>query len=51
MRRLVAEIQDAELALKKGEHQLTDVLRVAASVCYGRKVLMPLIDQFLTEYP
>ncbi len=51
VRRLVSEIQDAELALKKGEHQLSGILRVAASVGYGRKVLMPLIDQFLTEHP
>ena len=51
VRRLVAEIQDAEIALKNGEHQLTGVLRIAASVGYGRKVLMPLIDQFLTEHP
>ncbi len=51
VRRLVAEIQDAELALRKGEHQLSGILRVAASVGYGRKVLMPLIDQFLQEHP
>ena len=50
VRRLVAEIQDAEFALKKGEHQLSGILRVAASVGYGRKVLMPLIDQFLKEH-
>jgi DNA-binding transcriptional LysR family regulator len=51
VRRLVAEIQDAELALKKGEHQISGILRVAASVGYGRKVLMPLIDQFLQNHP
>jgi len=51
VRRLVTEIQDAELALKKGELQLIGTLRVAASVGYGRRVLMPLIDQFLAAHP
>jgi len=51
VRRLVAEIHDAELALKKGEHQLSGTLRIAASVGYGRKVLMPLINEFLMKHP
>jgi len=51
VRRLVAEIQDAEFALRKGKHQLSGNLRVAASVGYGRKVLMPFIGEFLTKHP
>jgi DNA-binding transcriptional LysR family regulator len=51
VRRLVAEIQDAESTLKKGKHQLSGNLRVAASVGYGRKVLMPFINEFLTTHP
>ena len=48
--RLVAEIQDAESTLKKGAYQLSGVLRVAASVAYGKKFLIPLIDQFLKQH-
>ena len=51
VRRLVAEFQAAESALQTGEQQLTGILRVAASVGYGRRVLMPLVDQFLSEHP
>ena len=51
VRRLVAEIHDVESALKKGKHQLSGNLRVAASVGYGRMVLMPYINEFLAQHP
>ena len=50
-RRLVAEIADAESALRRGEQQLTGWLRVGASVGYGGRVLMPLMQSILAEYP
>src|SRR5258708_14017257 len=39
-RRLVAEIAEAEGALRRGVHQLTGCLRIAASVGVGRPTLM-----------
>ena len=50
-RRLVAEIAEAESSLRRGEGQLTGWLRVAASVGYGRMVLMPLVRSFLASHP
>jgi DNA-binding transcriptional LysR family regulator len=50
-RRLVAEVAEAESALRQGEQQLTGWLRVAASVGYGRMILMPLVQSFLREHP
>jgi len=50
-RRLVAEIAEAESALRRGEHQLGGWLRVAASVGFGRMKLMPLVQQFLDRHP
>lgn len=49
-RRLVAEIAEAEGALRRGEQQLTGWLRVAASVGFGRLKLMPLVQSFLAEH-
>jgi DNA-binding transcriptional LysR family regulator len=51
VRRLVAEIAEAENALRHGEQQLTGLLRVAASVGYGRQVLMPIVQGFLSKHP
>lgn len=50
-RRLVAEIHEAELTLKRGEHELKGLLRVAAPVGFGRLVLMPLVKSFLALHP
>jgi DNA-binding transcriptional LysR family regulator len=50
-RRLVAEVAEAESELRRGEQQLKGWLRVAASVGYGRRVLMPLVTSFLAEHP
>jgi DNA-binding transcriptional LysR family regulator len=50
-RRLVAEVEEAESALRRGERQLSGWLRVAASVAYGRRVLLPLVASFLRDHP
>ena len=50
-RRLVAEIAEAESALRHGERQLSGWLRVAASVGYGRLKLLPLVKSFLAAHP
>jgi DNA-binding transcriptional LysR family regulator len=50
-RRLVAEIAEAESALREGERQLRGWLRVAASVGYGRIKLLPMVKTFLAAHP
>ncbi len=50
-RRLVAEVEEAEGLLRSSEQQLSGWLRVAASVGYGRRVLMPLVQSFLNQHP
>src|SRR3989442_1691380 len=50
-RRLVAEIAEAEAALRRGEQQLSGWLRVAASVGFGRLHLMPVVQSFLARHP
>ncbi|HWH72948.1 MAG TPA: LysR family transcriptional regulator [Methylibium sp.] len=50
-RRLVAEVAEAENALRRGARQLGGWLRVAASVGVGRRVLMPLVQRFLAAHP
>ena len=50
-RRLVAEISEAELTLKRGAQELKGLLRVAAPVGFGRLVLMPLVKDFLALHP
>lgn len=49
-RRLVAEIAEAESAVRSGEQELTGWLRVAASVGYGRLRVMPLVQSFLARH-
>ena len=49
-RRLVAEIGEAESAVRAGEQELTGWLRVAASVGFGRLKLMPLVQSFLEKH-
>ncbi len=50
-RRLVAEIEEAESGLIKGEGQLRGWIRVAASVGFGRLKLMPLVKSFMAAHP
>ncbi|ACD19486.1 LysR family transcriptional regulator [Paraburkholderia phytofirmans] len=50
-RRLVAEIAEAESALKTGEEQLRGWIRVAAPVGFGRLKLMPLVKSFMAAHP
>ncbi|TDM08423.1 MAG: LysR family transcriptional regulator [Ideonella sp. MAG2] len=50
-RRLVAEVAEAESALRQGESQLSGWLRVAASVGYGRLKLLPKVQSFLAAHP
>jgi DNA-binding transcriptional LysR family regulator len=49
-RRLVADIAEAESAVRSGERELTGWLRVAAAVGFGRLVLMPLVKTFLAKH-
>ena len=51
VRRLVAEIAEAESDLIEGARQLRGWLRVAASVGYGRLKLMPLVKSFMAAHP
>jgi DNA-binding transcriptional LysR family regulator len=50
-RRLVAEVVEAEGLLRRGEQQLGGWLRVAASVGFGVRVLMPHVRSFLAAHP
>ena len=50
-RRLVADFEALEGALRWGRRQLTGWLRVAASVGYGRRILMPQVRSFLDLHP
>jgi DNA-binding transcriptional LysR family regulator len=49
-RRLVAEIAEAESAVRSGQRELTGWLRVAASVGYGRLRVMPWVQSFLAKH-
>jgi len=51
VRRLIAEIAEAESELVKGAGQLRGWLRVAASVGYGRLKLMPMVKSFMAAHP
>ena len=50
-RRLVADVEAVEARLRGGRTGLTGWLRVAASVGYGRRVLMPRVLSFLKLHP
>lgn len=50
-RRLVTEFGAAEELVRRGTRQLTGWLRVATSVGYGRRVLMPRVTAFLDAHP
>ncbi len=51
VRRLVAELAEAEGSLRQGEQQLSGWLRVAASVGFGRLKLLPRVNSFLAANP
>ncbi len=51
MRRLVGDMAEADAHLKAGDALLSGTLKIAASVGFGRIILTPLIDQFLTDHP
>lgn len=51
MRLILSEIAEADASLKAGETLLSGRLNVASSVGFGRIVLTPLIDQFLSAHP
>ena len=50
-RRLVAEVLEAESGLRRGKEQLAGWLRIAASVGFGRRVLLPMVQSFLDAHP
>lgn len=50
-RRLVAEFGAAEDMVRQGVRHLTGWLRVATSVGYGRRILMPRVKAFLDAHP
>jgi DNA-binding transcriptional LysR family regulator len=50
-RRLVSEFEAAEALLRRGHSQLLGWLRVAASVGFGRRILMPCVKTFLELHP
>ena len=50
-RQLVAEVTEAEADVRRGEQQLKGWLRVAASVAFGKRVLLPLVQGFLADHP
>lgn len=50
-RRLVGEISEAEAQLRQGERTLSGPLRVATSVGFGLRVLMPHVQSFMRLNP
>lgn len=50
-RRLVGEIDEAEAHLRHGERTLSGPLRVATSVGYGLRVLLPHVQSFMQKHP
>lgn len=50
-RRLVAELEEAESAVRGASQRLSGWLRVAAAVGFGRMTLLPLVQRFLQEHP
>lgn len=51
VRRLVGEIGEAEGQLRDGERALSGPLRVATSVGYGLRVLLPHVQSFMQKHP
>ena len=50
-RRLVGEIGEAEAQLRHGERMLSGPLRVATSVGYRLRVLLPHVQSFMRKHP
>jgi DNA-binding transcriptional LysR family regulator len=50
-RHLVSEVAEAEACVRRGRAQLSGWLRVAASVGFGHRILMPVIRSFLAGNP
>jgi DNA-binding transcriptional LysR family regulator len=50
-RRLVSDFEAVEGRLRGGQARLTGWLRVAASVGFGRRILMPRVQSFLDQHP
>lgn len=50
-RRLVDEVAEAEGLLRQGQQQLSGWLRVAASVGFGLRVMLPHVNRFLATHP
>ena len=50
-RRLVDELEEIEARLRSGQAKLSGTLRVASSVGFGSRVLMPLVKTFLRQHP
>jgi DNA-binding transcriptional LysR family regulator len=50
-RRLVGEVGEAEAHLRHGERALSGPLRVATSVGYGLRVLLPHVQSFMQQHP
>lgn len=51
VRRLVAEIAEAESALRRGQQELCGWLRIAATVVFGRLTLLPVVQSFRARHP
>jgi DNA-binding transcriptional LysR family regulator len=51
IRRLVADVVEAEASVRRGRAMLSGWLRVAASVGFGQRVLMPMIKGFVAAHP
>ena len=50
-RRLVGEIEEAESHLRQGERALSGTLRVATSIGFGLRVLLPHVRSFMRANP
>jgi DNA-binding transcriptional LysR family regulator len=50
-RRLVDEVDEAEGLLRQGQQRLSGWLRVAASVGFGLRVMLPHVNRFLATHP
>lgn len=50
-RRIVADTREAESQLRAGQHAVTGLLRVGASVGYGRMVLFDIVRAFMAAHP
>jgi DNA-binding transcriptional LysR family regulator len=50
-RRLVADVEQTEAAIRHGQSQLSGWLRIAASQAFGQRVLFAQIRQFQAEHP